>query len=89
MNPNQLTLPNTTSTMSTKTNFGQKFILIKTFEIRFIDQLTTNVPQGAKRSANRSKVSIKVDENSDKSDLSEKENLHKLDIENVGKRKFE
>jgi len=30
-----------------------------------------------------------VDENSDKSDLSEKDNLNKLDIENVGKRKSE
>ena len=62
INPNQSTLPNATSAMSNRPNFGEIFERMEVIKLYFVDQLTTNVPQGAKRLDEKMKVSIKVDD---------------------------
>jgi hypothetical protein len=61
-------------------NYLKKKILLN----HFIDQLTMNVPQGAKRRDDGSKISIKVEETSDKSD-SYKTDKDKLRTESIEK----
>jgi hypothetical protein len=61
-------------------NYLKKKILLN----HFIDQLTMNVPQGAKRRDDGSKISIKVEETSDKSDSFETDK-DKLRTESIEK----